>query len=150
MFKKILVPLDGSEPSEAGVELAVKLAAESGSEVLFCHIVDAAQAASRLYPGVDPSFVRNAGRDVGQAMVGEAESRATRAGVRNSGVVVEGLRLDAILDLAKQHEVDLIVMGSHGRSGIARAFLGSTTEGILRHTPVPVLVAAHVRVPAAV
>jgi nucleotide-binding universal stress UspA family protein len=72
-----------------------------------------------------------------------ATSAAVQAGVEASSEVVHGEVVQAVLNLAQERGVDLIVMGSHGRSGIARALIGSKTEGLMRRSRVPVLVAPH-------
>jgi len=146
-FRKLLVPVDGSDPSGAAISLALRVALDAGAAVVFCSVADLAQASSLCYPGVDASIVIDSELEQCRALVAAAEVQARAAGVNARGVAVEGLRTDAILDLARAEGADLIVMGSHGRSGVARAFLGSTTEGVLRRSPVPVLVTAHAQVP---
>jgi nucleotide-binding universal stress UspA family protein len=71
--------------------------------------------------------------------VEEASSRLRDAGIRASGFAIEGEPVHAILDFAKKMQADAIVTGTHGRSGLKRAFVGSVAEGVLRHATVPVL-----------
>ncbi len=76
-------------------------------------------------------------------MLDQAQSAAAGAGVDASTTVVHGEVIEAILNLAKERGADLIVMGSHGRSGIERALLGSKAEGMMRRSRIPVLIAPH-------
>ena len=149
MFTKIVVPIDGSDPSNAGVDLAVAFARDYKAELVFCHVVDMAQVAAITYPGVDVGLILDAGEETGRAMLARAQEVAQAANVRAAIELHKGLRLDVILQLIKDRGADLVVMGSHGRGGLSRAVIGSTTESVLRHSPVPVLVAAHTHVLAA-
>lgn len=143
MFARILVPIDGSEPSEAAVRLAISIAHEQHGEVILCHVVDVAAIATLsggMVP-IDPTPVTEAERANGRALLEETALRVRRASVPVRTELVEGEVVEAVLDAARQADADTIVMGSHGRSGIARMLLGSKTEGVLRHAPVPVIVA---------
>jgi len=143
MFKTILVPVDGSAPSNAAVALAVRLARDQDAKVVFTHVCEIAKIAAMVSTStasIDPSYALEAERDVGEAALHEAVDRATGGGVSADSWIEEGSCVDTILNSARQHKADLIVIGSHGRGGIARALLGSVAEGVLRHSNMPVLV----------
>jgi nucleotide-binding universal stress UspA family protein len=118
LFRSVLVAVDDSEPSDAAVALAAKLARALGSEVTLCNVADTP----------DPAVVERAAIHAG--LVPPPRT-----------VVVEGEPAEAILAEAAPRGADLIVMGSHGRGGLQRLALGSVAEQVVRRSPVPVLVA---------
>jgi nucleotide-binding universal stress UspA family protein len=141
MFKKILVPVDGSEPSDAAVGLALHLAQEQHAEVTFVHAVELNRLVAMAGPApIDPSLAVEAACDVGKLVLEDAKKRADAAGIRCSCEQPEDECVGSVLAIAKGIGADLIVIGSHGRSGVPRLVLGSVTEGILRRSPIPVLV----------
>jgi len=143
MFKTILVPVDGSAPSNAAVALAVRLARDQDAKIVFTHVCEIAKIAAMVSgstASVDPSYALEAERVAGEAALHDAVDRANGGGVYADSRIEEGSCVDTILNSARQHKADLIVIGSHGRGGIARALLGSVAEGVLRHSNMPVLV----------
>jgi nucleotide-binding universal stress UspA family protein len=144
MYKQILVPVDGSEPSDHALATAIAMARESGGRLRLVHIMD--QAA--YMPGLDPSggssgALFGALQDSGKQILGKAQSAADAAGVACDQVFLQGMgsRLgDAVAKAASEWGADLIVVGTHGRSGPSRLLLGSGAEQIIRLAPVPVLV----------
>lgn len=143
MFKRILVPVDGSEPSDAAVTLAIKLARDQEAKVVLVHVCEVAKIAAMVAAptvGIDPSYALEAEREAGEAALAEALESAKRGGVEAERCLEEGSCVSTILDVGRQRGADLIVIGSHGRGGIARALLGSVAEGVLRHSNIPVLV----------
>jgi len=142
VFSKLLVPVDGSEPSSAAVRLAVDVARRYGGEIVLCHVLDIASiVALSGSMTMDPSIAVEAQRSLGEELLKATAAEVGAKGVPVSAEFLEGEVVAQILDLARAKGVDAIVMGSHGRSGIARALLGSKTEGVLRRSPIPVLVA---------
>jgi nucleotide-binding universal stress UspA family protein len=87
----------------------------------------------------DPSELFEAMDAEGRVLLADAVSRCAGASVTPMSEMVHDTPVPAILATAKKHACDLIVMGTHGRSGVARFFLGSTTEGVLRESDAPVL-----------
>ena len=142
-FKKILVPVDGSAPSDEAVKLAIIVARDQGAALTFLHVLEVARIiAMTSVPavGVDPSFAVTAERESGEEALRRAVADAKAAKIAADTVMDEGGSVDSILDAARKQHADLIVIGSHGRGGIARALLGSVAEGVLRRADVPVLV----------
>lgn len=144
IFKKILVPVDGSEPSDAAVALAVRLAHDQGAKLLFLHVSEVAKIAAMVSSTavcVDPSPALDAEQAAGEEALRCAVKAAGDEAVAAESLIVQGASADAIVKTTRQAGADLIVMGSHGRDGIQRALLGSVAEGVLRQSAVPVLVA---------
>jgi nucleotide-binding universal stress UspA family protein len=149
MFQRILVPVDGSEQSDAAVALALRMASEDKGELIFVHAVELNRIAALAGPApLDPSMAIDAACRVGNELLDATKAKADAAGVRCTTELPEDECVGSVLELARQKKADLIVVGSHGRSGISRALLGSVAEGILRRSPVPVLV-CHAPKPAA-
>jgi len=141
MFTKILVPIDGSLQSDAAVDLALRMAAASNANVTFVHAVELSRIAALSGPSaIDPSIAIDAACQAGNAILGDAKQKATDCGVSSETLLLEDECIRSVMAAARQIKADLIVVGSHGRSGISRALLGSVAEGILRHSNVPVLV----------
>lgn len=143
MFKRILVAVDASDTSGLALETALGLAAEANAALRIVHAVDVSNVnlgAEYLdYPQVSESLVKN-GRDI----LATAQARAATAGCEaDTGLVVIdslGQRLpEAIVSDADAWAADLIVIGTHGRRGLSRLFLGSIAEGVVRVASQPVL-----------
>jgi nucleotide-binding universal stress UspA family protein len=141
MFHKIVVPVDGSEPSDAAVALALKLAKEEEAELIFVHAVELNKIVALAGPApIDPSIAIDAACQMGKELLDDVKKRAVEAGCRATVELPEDECVASVLEIARQRRADLIIVGSHGRSGIRRALLGSVAEGILRRSPIPVLV----------
>ncbi len=142
MYAKILVPVDGSQASTAGLTEAIKIAKNQGSEIRLVHvvndlIVDAGYGAG-IYACDAAEVLRKAGRDILDA----AQTTARREGVKTNSVLLDsvgGTASDVILTEAKACSADLVVMGTHGRRGLARLVMGSDAEAVVRACTVPVL-----------
>ena len=144
MFKKILVPVDGSEPSDAAVDLAVRLARDQAAKLLFLHVSEVGKIAAMISSTnvcVDPSPALDAEQAAGEEALRRAEASAGEGAVAAESLLVQGASVDSIVKTSNRAGSDLIVIGSHGRGGIPRALLGSVAEGVLRQSAVPVLVA---------
>jgi nucleotide-binding universal stress UspA family protein len=139
-FRTILHPTDLSEPSEAALAVARSLAEEGGDRLVILHVLpDAVAAGVDVVLPIDPEAARAALAEV-QPPAGP-EGRVCSL----ETLVSQGEPAQEILRVARQTGADLIVMGSQGRSGLARAILGSVAEHVLRGASCPVLV---VRPPA--
>lgn len=123
MFKRMIVAVDGSDASEAGVRWAVDAAGDE-TTLIFCSVLDGGVFAATA-------------RALGDAAVSAARSR----GMQAQSVVLVGQPAPGILGCARDQAADAIVIGSHGRTGIARVLIGSVAEAVIRGTDVPVVVA---------
>jgi nucleotide-binding universal stress UspA family protein len=142
MFQRILVPVDGSGPSRDAVGLAVATAAAVGGSLVFCSVVDSDRIVMECaaMPFVDPTPSIEGLKARANEALAAAVARAESAGVRAERMLKEGEPVKTVLAVAHQYNADLILMGSHGRRGLQRLLLGSTTEGVLREADLPVLV----------
>lgn len=144
MFKKILVPVDGSPTSTHALEAAVQMARESSGEVRLLHLIDdlpyvAAYESTGLYAAELDKTLREAGTRI----LADARALTEKAGVRCDVELIDqfGLRLgEAVAEAVKRWGADLVVVGTHGRRGIGRVVMGSGAEQVIRLAPVPVLV----------
>ena len=142
MYKRILVPVDGSAASMHGLQQAVRFAKDQRAHLRIIHVVDEAVLAQ--YPDlVDTTgqlveaFISDGKKTLDDAMV-----LAKRLGIKAERVLYTkllGALADVILKEAKKWRADIIVMGTHGQSGIKHFFLGSDAEAIARSTLLPVL-----------
>jgi len=142
MYKRILVPVDGSAASSRGLGEALNLGKDQGSELMLLHVVDDWKVAAGDIAAANIEAGSQRLREAGQALLREAEERVRQAGVPVNAVLFEefGLPVGAcIVQRAREWPADLIVCGTHGRRGVRRLLLGSDAEYILRHTPVPIL-----------
>jgi nucleotide-binding universal stress UspA family protein len=128
-FLRILVPLDGSETSHRAFPSAIDLAKAEGAEVILLRVVD-----SGLHEGSE-EFAR-----IGRYLNRSAD-RFTDAGIKTTRLfVASGKPAATILETLSEQRVDLVVMATHGRTGVDRLRLGSVAEEVLRHSPCPLLI----------
>jgi nucleotide-binding universal stress UspA family protein len=139
MFKRILVPVDGSETSTRALVAALQLARDSGGRVRVIHAIDElAYLTGFEYTGQ----ILEAARKHAAATLGDALAIARAGGVPADSRLIEagGQRLgEVVAEQAHAWEADLVVVGTHGRRGVRRMLLGSGAEQVLRLAPVPVL-----------
>jgi nucleotide-binding universal stress UspA family protein len=136
VYTDILVPTDGSTASATAVEHAIDLAAHYDATLHVLYVVDVT-GYSALEVGAD--VVASALEEEGEHAVGDVVSTAEGAGVDSESRIEHGTPHRAIIDYATAEAVDLVVMGTHGRTGVGRFLLGSVTERVVRTSPVPVL-----------
>jgi nucleotide-binding universal stress UspA family protein len=142
MYRKILVPLDGSATADRGFEEAVGLARATKASLLLLNVAESFPIAAEMASATTWQQVSDGLRQHGQDLVDRAHRTATDHGVPCEVSVVDsgtGRVADAIVAMARDAGCDLIVMGTHGRRGVTRMVLGSDAEAVLRATPVPVL-----------
>lgn len=142
MFKRILVPTDGSDITAHAADTAIQLAKLHGAQLLTLSVMEPFPyaAVSEIQP-VPPQEFIDAQRRVATQRVEAVSVAAAAQGLACRAHTVEALHpWEAILDHAKAEAVDLIVMASHGRRGVAALLLGSETQKVLTHTQLPVLV----------
>ncbi|WP_457425245.1 universal stress protein [Roseateles sp. P5_E7] len=142
MFKRILVPTDGSDITSHAVATAVELAKVHGAQLLTLSVMEPFpySAVSEIQP-VPPQDFIDAQQRVAVKRVEDVCATAAAQGLSCKGHTIEALHAwEAIVDHAKAENVDLIVMASHGRSGLAALLLGSETQKVLNHIDLPVLI----------
>ena len=142
MFKRILVPIDGSGPSRAGLERAVALAKNQKARLRLMHVVDEYGVIQGMEPTVNVGELFDGLVAEGRKILAAAALTAKKHGVKADTVLYEvliGRVADRIVREAAKWHADVIVMGTHGRRGIGRLVMGSDAENVLRQSPVPVL-----------
>lgn len=142
MFKRILVPTDGSDITQKAVDTAISLAKSVGAQVYTISVKEPFpySAISEMQPTPPQEFF-DAQERIAAKRVGAVVAAAKAAGLECKAHTVEALHpWEAIIDHAKQQECDLLVMASHGRRGVTALLLGSETQKVLTHSTVPVLV----------
>lgn len=146
MYERILVPTDGSKVAESAVAHAIDIAETYRATLHTLYVVDtdamemslSTEQLERIENGEFDDLDELA--EFADRATQAVADRASERGVDVVEHVVSGQPHKSIADYAEQQDIDVIVMGSHGRSGIRRALLGSVTERVLRTTSVPVLV----------
>ena len=138
-IKTILVPVDFDAPSEAALDTAIRFAKNLGAKITLLHVEpfrlgDVPEGV--FYEGPNAS---SRARATALVELGKLAERKATSGVAIGVELREGIAYDEILGAARQLNAELIVMGTHGRSGIARGLLGSVAEHVLRGSTVPVM-----------
>jgi len=142
LFERLFVPLDGSMLAEAALELAIEIARASGGEIACLYAIDSARAMAPAMTGAypyDPTPLIDAMKADGENILATARENTASAGVRVTTELCFDSATAAITRAAHDRHSDLIVMGTHGKSGFERAMLGSTAESVLRQSATPVI-----------
>lgn len=142
-YRRILVPVDGSPTSNAGLREAIDLAKGQGASLQLVHVLDYHYLAmGGLEAGAYIDQLMASLTQSGKRIVKRAEELVRKAGVPVSSVLLQspaGPAADAIVRQAKKWKPDLIVVGTHGRRGMRRMLMGSDAEQVVRNSPVPVM-----------
>jgi len=140
MFDRILIPTDGSDPVRPAVEMALNLAEAHDATLHVLYIVDQPTTVSGMgegFSGLDDLL--DALEEQGQQATKAVVEQASKRDIETTAAVRRGNPHDDILSYAEDNGIDVIVMGTHGRTGVKRALLGSVTEDVVRHSDIPVL-----------
>tara|TARA_R110000824_G_scaffold399102_1_gene604037 strand:- start:86061 stop:86531 length:471 start_codon:yes stop_codon:yes gene_type:complete len=144
MYKRILVPVDGSQTSTLGLSEAIKLSKDQKAKLRLIHVVDELIISGGLdgaayYPGNLIEDLREEGKNILKA----AETLVQKSSLNFDSVMLEDFggqqTAGLIVGDAKKWKADLIVLGTHGRRGMKRLVMGSDAEEIVRTSPVPIL-----------
>jgi nucleotide-binding universal stress UspA family protein len=140
-IRRILHPTDFSSASRPAFERALGLARDSRAELIILHVL--APVIPVMGEGYIPpqtyEAIDTAARKSAQKKLDALAARARKAGVRARPLLLEGTAHERIVSAAKAQRVDLIVMGTHGRSGLARLFIGSVASRVVSAAPCPVM-----------
>jgi nucleotide-binding universal stress UspA family protein len=142
MYQRILVPIDGSATSERALQEAIKLAAGNSVLRLVYVLEEIYSLDAEAYAFVNYPSLQEAMRNTGERILAQGAKKSQKAGamVETALLDVSGERVASVIDgEAQQWQADLIVIGTHGRSGLSRLLLGSVAEGLARGTSIPVL-----------
>jgi nucleotide-binding universal stress UspA family protein len=134
-WKRLMVASDCSQGSQVAIDRALELAAIFDSELTVVTAMDLPIRAQGEALGVSDAVIRRC-----HDYVGEVQRRGVALNLSVHGVVRPGQAYQVITDLAREGKSDLIIMGSHGHTGLSRLLMGGVTERVIGHAPCPVLV----------
>ncbi|EMA03682.1 universal stress protein [Haloferax denitrificans] len=136
MYNEILVPTDGSKAAERAIDHALDLAETYDARIHALYVVD-----TSIYTSLDAGadVVIDALEREGDAATRHVREAADEVGIDVQAEVVTGTAYRSIRKYIDDHDIDLVVMGTHGRTGLSHYLLGSVTERVVRTSPVPVL-----------
>lgn len=144
MFKRIIVPVDGSQTANKALTVALQMARDAGGSVRIVHVIEGTSYNSGAVQTTSfPGDVVNSIRGAAAKILEEALVLAQPFGVATDTKLFDtfdGRLADAVGNAATEWQADLIVVGTHGRRGIGRLLMGSGAEQIMRQAPLPVLV----------
>jgi len=140
LFQRILLATDFSPASAPALEESVKIAKQEGAQLLIAHayqepgLVELSHAPAEVYEEWDQKL-----REAVERRLRPLLEHARKDGVEAEPLILRGFADEAIIAAAKQQHADLIVMGTHGRRGAARLFLGSVAARVISTAPCPVM-----------
>lgn len=137
-FKKIMVATDGSELCKKAVEKGIELSIMSGAKIYAVYVIVPTTRSARDF-GWEKASMEHFQSEAENA-TGFVEDAAKAAGVEVEAVILKGNPTEKIVEFAEKDGVDMIVMGSLGKTGLDRFLLGSVAENVVRHSKTPVLV----------
>ncbi|MBI1174257.1 MAG: universal stress protein [Sideroxydans sp.] len=141
MYQRILVPVDGSETSDSALHEAIRFAQQHNATLRLVHVIEDA----RFFESesmIDYSTLQDMARRSGEQVLSRAATAVQQAGLTAETDLLEldGRRVEnLIVAEAKRWPADLIVIGTHGRSGVSRLLFGSVAEGVVRGAHIPIL-----------
>ncbi|MEC4676987.1 MAG: universal stress protein [Nitrospirota bacterium] len=138
LFNKVVLAVDGSDISRNAVKYAIELAKQSNGTVVAIHVI----------PPIDvmdietfrPEKILEGLKEEGKKILSEVDELAVKAGVKVQTSIESGVPFEKICSVAETLGCDLIIMGSHGRTGIGKVLIGSVTERVISRATCPVLV----------
>jgi len=145
-FKRVLVTTDFSALGDAAIGHAFRVGADHGAEVVLCHVIETPPTPNPLYAHYSPSQLfqpeqrRLAEEHARRALLERVPQDSPLSEVKHRAQVTHGEPVAEILRLAEEEHADLLVIATHGRSGVKHFFLGSVVERVIRHAQCPVLV----------
>ncbi len=142
-IRSILLPTDFSECAECALPYATQMARQAGARIICLHVVEPMMPAVGYAPVAEPLPSVDVSEQLQQSAERELPRLAEReecAGLDVEELIVHGEAAAEIVRVARERDVDLIVISSHGRTGLGRMLFGSTAESVVRHAHCPVLV----------
>lgn len=139
MDQRILVPFDGSDASETALERALE--EDPNAEITVLNILDSTELAYGGVEGSAAESLTDADREEAEELFERAEERAAAYDASVRTALEVGPPGEVIVEYAEEHDIDHIIMGSHGRSGLSRIVVGSVAETVVRNSPITVTIA---------
>jgi nucleotide-binding universal stress UspA family protein len=136
-IRSILVPIDFSEHSQKALRYALAFATQFDAEVTLVHIVE-----QMVYPGdwmYPPLAVTDFATEKREQMIERLQALDAGSGVSTQHIVRLGRAWQEVIEIAREQKTDLIILATHGYTGLKHVLLGSVAEKIIRHAPCPVL-----------
>jgi len=140
IVQHVLVPIDFSATADRALAYAIALAQQLQARLTLLHVLDMTPVTmDEMTPGVAATYLDTLETEA-QRLLQASLARVQHAGLQGETLFVQGTPTQMIMDTADEQGVDLIIMGTHGRTGLAHVFLGSVAEHVVRQGPCPVLV----------
>ncbi len=148
MFERILIATDGSKNSKKAATTGIELAKLSGGEVTIVYVADINKYISSAgvtppFGGISPDVIDNVAvrlKEAGEKATLELDEQAKASGVKSKRLIVEGNPSNEILKIAGDNKIDVIVIGSIGKTGLEKFLMGSVAEKVVHNSKLPVLV----------
>ena len=138
-IQKILIPTDGSAHSACAAECGISVAKMLGAEIMVVNVID--EVVIDLFPkGPQRENVEQELKQDGQRYIKQILDLVEKEGIKGGSLLTKGRPFEQIVHLAKDLDIDLIVMGTSGRGGANKILIGSVTERVIEYSPCPVLV----------
>lgn len=138
-YRNIVIATDGSEYSKRAISYGIELAKISGATVHALYVVDTTSSISQSWT-VGKGSIYEILKKEGEKAISEVKEREEASGVEVKEALLEGHPSNEIIDFAENNNIDLIVMGTLGKTGLDRFMMGSVAEKVVRGSKVPVLV----------
>ena len=143
IFSKIMVATDGSELVKKAVDTAVEISKLGQIKLYAVHVISLGDFYSSMPLSIDAEWIKDMEEHLrieGEEAIAYVENAGRAANVEVESVILEGNPANEIVDFADKNDIELIVMGSHGKTGIQRFLIGSVAENVVRHSKKSVLV----------
>ncbi len=138
MYKKIVLAVDGSEVSKNALRHAVELTKQNNGTLIAVHVIPPIDVTD--IETFKPETLLRGLKEEGEKILSEVKELAREKDVKVQTIIEEGIPFEKICEVAQNSDGDIIVMGSHGRTGIEKVFIGSVTERVISRAHCPVLV----------
>lgn len=140
MYDTILIPTDGSKHADIATDHAIVLANQFDATLHVLSVIDTRHLGITTPSEIDVEQLRSSYRKESEAAVDEAVHKATEAGVQTIAEIRIGVPHRTIAEYVEDHDVDLVVMGTHGQTHLSRSLLGSVADQVLKTSAAPVFV----------
>jgi len=146
-YKKIMIATDGSDCANLAIEKGMELARLSGGTVYAVYVMSTAylptmDSSAYFFVDTNPSWesIREALKNQGQQAVNYIKKLGETKGIKVESILLEGYPSDELIRYAEENEMDIVVMGTLGKTGVNRILLGSVAGNLVRHSKIPVMV----------
>ena len=137
-YRNIVIATDGSENTKKAISYGINFAKFSGASVYALHVMDTSSLTQSWTPGKE--LIIELLKKEGQKAISKVKECGEASGVDVKEILMEGHPCKEIIDFAENNDIDLIVMGTLGKTGLNRFLMGSVAEKVVRNSKVPVMV----------